>query len=110
MNWEATLRILQTIFGCALVIVAAISWVWGHLVRPRQVLMKWAEQNDFVIVTFQRALFGGGFGLLSSAPLQIVYSVTIRTDKGIERLGWVRCGSLAGGAMFSDKTEVLWLL
>ncbi|MDD5542330.1 MAG: hypothetical protein PHX83_04080 [Acidobacteriia bacterium] len=94
-----------------LLVIFAVSIGIAGLVftlrRSRSLLNHWAAQNGFEILQAKvRMLFAGPFTFRHSRG-QIVYLVRVRDRAGMERSGWVRCGSFWLGVL-SDETEVRW--
>jgi hypothetical protein len=78
-----------------------------HTHRSRSLLERWAERNGYQIIDADyRNLFRGPF-FWTTAKGQTVYRVTVEDEAGIERSGWVRCGSQWLG-LLSDRVEVRW--
>jgi hypothetical protein len=95
------------ITAVTLAVLLAASLMFWHLKRSRELLERWADDNRYQIVeSSYRHLLRGPFFWTSSKG-QTVYRVTVRDAKGVERSGWVRCGSWWTG-LFSDKVEVRW--
>jgi hypothetical protein len=74
--------------------------------RAQTLLRKWAQENGYEILDAEHRVFRKG-PYIWSARGQAVYRVWVRDREGVERLGWVRCGSWFAG-VFSDKVESRW--
>jgi hypothetical protein len=85
-------------------VILMISW---HYSRSRQVLEKWARDNDFRIVSSEYRNFFRGPFFWTSSKGQTVYYVTVETADGQTRNGWVRCGGWFFG-LLSDTVEARW--
>src|SRR5690242_12837386 len=91
-----------------LVGITVLSWINNR--RSLSLLRKWAATNDFEILEYRQPWFGAGpFNYKRLSQSQIAYSVKVRDQRGNERLGWVRVGAWWWGALFSDKTDVIWV-
>ena len=91
----------------AIVILVLVIYFAWYFPRSRSVLEHWAKQNGFEIIHSEfRWLFRGPFSFLSNRG-QTVYRVRVRDHHGLERSGWVRCGSIWIG-LFSDQAIVTW--
>ncbi len=95
----------------AIGIVAFVVFVVAVLIfrysRAKSILERWAEENEYEIVSSEHRWLGGPFFWGTSAS-QEVYYVTIRTLNGQIRKGWVRCGGWFGGVLFSNQADVEW--
>ncbi len=80
-----------------------LAWRSG---RSKEILQKWADDNDYTLVSSRPCyLFKGPFFFVSDA--QTVYFVTVRDAEGQNRSGWVRCGGFFFG-LASNAAEVKW--
>ena len=84
-------------------ILAFHRCVIGH---ARRILRRWADENHFELLHFERCFFTGGFSPSTTSRNQIVYFVRVRDREHRERSGWVRCGSFAHP--FGKGAEVEW--
>ena len=73
------------------VILAVLMTAW-HFSRAREILTRWAEENGYEIVSLERCWFWKGPFFFWSSKSQEVHYVTVRTQDGQLRRGWVRCG------------------
>jgi len=87
-----------------LVIVPLVLYLYVR--RSQQLLNEWARSNSLEITQAQYRVFRKG-PFCWSARGQTVYRVRVVEKSGLEREGWVRCGSFWGGVM-TDKVEVRW--
>ena len=80
---------------------------WGQR-KSDSIVLRWAEKNHFQLLQFrERALF-------ESAPFPFLgsnktpnYFVRVRDERGKERQGWMRVGTIFGG-IWEDEIEVKW--
>ena len=97
---------LTTIFGTLLVCVAVwLAWLW-RTNRSRVIIDRWAKENGYAVISANLRLWPGPF-VLRRTEGQTVFRVHVRDATGLERHGWVRCGSLMLGLM-SDQATVQW--
>jgi hypothetical protein len=93
------------------IILAVITIVLGFykltIWRAKSILRKWALENGFEVLRFERCFFTAGFGWFTTSRNQIVYSILVRDQSNDERSGWLRCGSYFG-VIFSNDAEVKW--
>jgi len=93
-----------------LAVVALVGFVglmlYVHIRRAQTLLKGWAEENGYEILEAEHRLFRKG-PYIWSARGQVVYRVRVHDEQGVERLGWVRCGSWFAGVL-SDKVESRW--
>ena len=87
-----------------LVIVPLILYLYVR--RSQGLLTEWARSNSLEIIEAQYRAFRKG-PFVWSARGQTVYRVRVLEKGGLEREGWVRCGSFWGGVM-TDHVEVRW--
>ena len=80
--------------------------IYIHIRRARDLLEGWAEENGYEILESEQRLFRRGPYFWSGRG-QVIYRVSVRDSAGVERLGWVRCGSWFAGVL-SDKFEHKW--
>ena len=95
----------QVFGGLAIaVLVGFVAFViYIRMRRARDMLEGWAEENGYEILESEHRLFRKGPYIWSGRG-QVVYRVWVRDREGVERLGWVRCGSWWGGDLV-DKVE-----
>ena len=91
-------------FFVLLGIVALVLYL--HITRSQKLLKRWADENGYEFVHAEHRMFRKGPFVWSSRG-QSVYRVEVRDGLGVERKGWVRCGSWWAG-VFSDKVEAKW--
>jgi hypothetical protein len=89
------------------VIAIVLSFYKLSIWRANSILRKWALENGFEVLHFERCFFTGGFGWLTTSRNQIVYSIRVRDRSNEERSGWLRCGNYFG-VIFSNDAEVRW--
>jgi hypothetical protein len=94
------------IIGLAFLAFVFMSIHW-HFSRSGSVLEKWAAENGYQIIHSEYCHFMRGPFFWTTSKGQTVYHVTVRTDSGKIRTGWVRCGGFFLG-LFSDAAEVRW--
>ena len=99
---EDTVGILA--FFVVLGIAAVVLYL--HITRSQKLLKRWADDNGFESLHVEHRMFRKG-PFFWSGRGQTVYRVEVRDEQGVERKGWVRCGSWWAG-VFSDKVEVKW--
>ena len=100
----------KSAFGYALLLTGAIAlaaYVASCFSRSGSLLKRWANENEFQILDSKLSSSGPPSWNWTSSRSQTVYSVHVRDKHGLERRGWVRCGSFWAG-VFNDKTEVRW--
>ena len=89
------------------VLVGFVAFIITIQIRRAQTLLKgWAEENGYEVLDSEHRLFRKGPYIWSGRG-QAVYRVWVRDRGGVERLGWVRCGSWFAG-LLSDKVESQW--
>jgi hypothetical protein len=91
-------------FFVILGIVALVLYL--HISRSQKLLKRWAEENGVEFIDAEYRMFRKGPFVWSSRG-QTVYRVEVRDAQGVERKGWVRCGTWWAG-VFSDKVEARW--
>ncbi len=101
---------IEAIYGFGLVLglfalLALYTWWWYS--RSRSILRRWAATNGFAILGHRLRLFSTGPFSWTSINGQTVYQVHVRDAEGLERRGWVRCGSFWSGVL-DDRTDVRW--
>jgi hypothetical protein len=98
----------QALGFLAVVVLAGFVGLMLYVqIRRAQTLLKgWAEENGYEILEAEHRLFRKG-PYVWSARGQVVYRVRVRDQHGVERLGWVRCGSWFAGVL-SNKVESRW--
>ncbi|MFC1716607.1 hypothetical protein ACFL6S_23265 [Candidatus Poribacteria bacterium] len=92
------------ILSAIIIVVIVFTWV---LSKARQILESWAAGNDYQIISSETRWLRRGPFLWTTSKNQVVYYVTVRTNDGTVRQGWVRCGSWWAGVL-KDKAEVRW--
>ena len=80
--------------------------IYVQIRRAQTLLQGWAEEHGYKVLEAQHRLFSKGPYVWSSRG-QAVYRVWVRDREGVERRGWVRCGTWWGG-VFADKVESRW--
>ena len=85
-------------------IVALVLYL--HISRSQKLLKDWANGNGYQFLSVEYRMFRKG-PFVWSGRGQTVYRVEVRDEQGVERKGWVRCGSWWAG-VFSDKVEARW--
>jgi hypothetical protein len=106
MDKQSAIEIFRS-FGFAIVLCAVVFVGYRLGIRERdKSLRKWASDNQFELLHFERCFFTGGFSLLTTSRRQTVYFVRVRDHESHERSGWVRVGGFWGG----DGMEVKWKL
>jgi hypothetical protein len=89
------------------VIVGVVALVlYIHISRSQKLLKGWANENGYEFLHVEYRMFRKG-PFFWSGRGQTVYRVMVRDRQGVERKGWVRCGSWWAG-VFSDKAEARW--
>jgi hypothetical protein len=99
----------EQVFGglAIIVLVGFVAFViYIQMRRARDLLEGWAEENGYEILESEHRFFRKGPYIWSGRG-QVVYRVWVRDSAGVERLGWVRCGSWFAGVL-SDKVESRW--
>ena len=103
---QATNEIFTVLFfGTILLFVVFL--LACQIIRPRQILNRWAAANNLEILSADYRWFRYGPFFWTTSKGQCVYYVTVLTHDGWERRGWVRCGGWILG-VFSDNAEVRW--
>jgi hypothetical protein len=100
---EPFLSILFAVFCVTFVVFVLVC----NIVRPRQILNRWAQGNDYQIPSSHYCWFRRGPFFWTTSKGQCIYRVTVRTLDGLEKQGWVRCGGWFLGVL-SDHAEVRW--
>jgi hypothetical protein len=104
--WYA-LRI-DHIFGqWGLVIIIVVVGLTWYNRAASSLLQRWAQRNDFRIISQERRDFRTGPFFLRTSKGQQVFPVTVSDPVGYTRSGWVRVGDWWVG-LTSDKVEVRW--
>lgn len=104
MDKQSVIEIVRSsIIAIVLCITIFVFYRLG-IRKHNQVLQKWASDNNFRLLHFERCFFTGGFSLLTTSRNQTVYFVKVQDHENRERSGWVRVGGFMGG----DNTEVKW--
>jgi hypothetical protein len=85
-------------------LVAVVIYV--QIRRAQTLLQGWAEENGYEVLEAEHRLFRKG-PYVWSARGQAIYRVRVRDRGGVERRGWLRCGTWWGG-VFADKVESRW--
>jgi len=85
-------------------IVALVLYI--YISRSQKLLKGWANENGYEFVRVEYRMFRKG-PFVWSGRGQTVYRVEVRDRQGVERQGWVRCGSWWAG-VFRDKVEARW--
>jgi hypothetical protein len=75
--------------------------------KTRQILGKWAKDNNYQILSSEHRIFTKGPFFWTSSRQQSVYYVVVRDSHGHEKSGWLRCGDYWFG-MLIDRVEVIW--
>ena len=75
--------------------------------RSRKGLLRWVEDNGYTLIFSDRRLFLKKGPYQWAGSSQAIYRINILDSVGIERLGWVCCGTRFKGAAFSDHVEGL---
>ena len=99
----------ERVFGvlAMVVLVGFVAFVIYIQIRRAQTLLRsWAEEHGYEVLEAEHRIFRKG-PYIWSARGQVVYRVWVRDRGGVERLGWVRCGSWWAG-LLSDKVEARW--
>jgi hypothetical protein len=95
----------QILFAVLLLgILAPVLYI--HITRSQKLLKRWADENRYEFLHVEHRMFRKGPFAFSSRG-QSVYRVEVRDEQGIERKGWVRCGSWWAGVL-SDQVEARW--
>ena len=84
-----------------------VSVFWGYFALSRSVLNRWVNANDYELLHSEVRHFRRGPFFFTSSNGQTVYHVKLRTREGVERTGFVRCGSFWLGVV-SDVAEARW--
>jgi hypothetical protein len=104
------MKILLFLSFLILICVATALGLWGRawtLSRSRQMLTRWALENQYRLLNTElRELRRGPF-LWTSSKGQIIYHIVVRTSDGQIQRGWVRCGSFLWGVS-DERVEVMW--
>jgi hypothetical protein len=74
--------------------------------RSEAILTKWAYENRYQLLEVQPKVFNRGPFIWASKS-QIIFRVAVEDAEGIQRSGWVKCGSYWGG-IFENKVDVKW--
>jgi hypothetical protein len=89
------------------VLVAFVGFtIYVQMRRAQMLLRGWAQGHGYEIVEAEHRLFRKG-PYMWSARGQAIYRVRVRDPAGVERQGWVRCGTWWGG-VFANKVESRW--
>ena|ERR1035441_7407891 len=91
----------------ALLVAFFVAWDWYRISRSRAILREWAAWNGLEVLAFKRTFLFGGFSPFTTSKRQVIFWVRVRDGGGLERSGWVRCGSYWGGVVRS-QAEVKW--
>jgi hypothetical protein len=90
-----------------LFLVVFVGFVIYVQIRRAQTLLKgWAQENGYEILEAEHRIFRKGPYIWSMRG-QAIYRVWVRDRAGVERRGWVRCGTWWAG-VFADKVESRW--
>ena len=85
-------------------ILAPVLYI--HITRSQKLLKHWADENGYEFLHVEHRMFRKGPFVWSSRG-QTVYRVEVRDEQGLERKGWVRCGSWWAGVL-GDQVEAKW--
>ena len=80
--------------------------VYLQVTRSQKLLKGWAAENGYQFLHVEHRMFRKG-PFAWSARGQSVYRVEVRDEQGVERKGWVRCGSWWAGVL-SDQVQARW--
>jgi len=106
MDKQSAIDILRYLaIGIALCIGVVVLYRFV-VARADKILRRWAMENHFELLHFERCFFTGGFSPFTTSRNQIVYFVRVRDGEHQERSGWVRCGSFSHP--FGNQTDVKW--
>ncbi|WP_052573963.1 hypothetical protein [Haloferula sp. BvORR071] len=86
--------------------LAIVNMVWREK-RGSELVYGWARENGYRLMRADRCLFSKGPFFWGTSKSQIVFRVVVQDTDGMQRSGWVRCGSWLGG-LLSNKTEARW--
>ena len=92
---------------CLMAVVAVVG-VLLMMSRSQSLLQGWADENGYRIIDSDARMLAKGPFFWTSSSGQSIYRVTVEDASGRRRSGYVRLGSLLGGILFSDKSEVRW--
>ena len=103
---QATNDILTVLFF-VIGFVFVVFLLACNIIRPRQILNRWAAVNNYEILSadYRWIRFGPFFWTTSKG--QAIYYVTVRTPDGQQKQGWVRCGGWIMGVL-TNQSEVRW--
>ena len=88
------------------VVLAILACSW-HFGRSSSMIQKWADGNQFQIVSKEYCWFFKGPFFWTSSRGQTVYRVVVEDSQGRSRSGYVRCGGFFLG-LFTDQIEISW--
>ena len=94
------------VLGIVIVVGIVALVLYLYITRSQKLLKRWAGENGYEFLRAEYRMFRKGPFVWSSRG-QTVYRVEVRDKQGVERTGWVRCGSWWVG-VFSDKVEARW--
>jgi hypothetical protein len=85
-------------------IIALVLYL--YITRSQTLLKRWAQEHGYTFLHVEHRMFRKGPFVWSSRG-QSVYRVEVRDEQGLERKGWVRCGSWWAGVL-GDQVEAKW--
>ena len=89
-------------------VLTLIVWLAVSAIKTsRRRVCRWADENQYTIVTMQLRLFRRGPFFLKSTGNQVVYRVLVQ-DAGEEREAFVKIGGAFVG-LLRDRFEVRWV-
>jgi hypothetical protein len=96
-------------FGALAIVVLAVFVavvIYLQIRRSQAILARWAEENGYEVLASEHRVFRKGPYVWSGRG-QVIYRVRVRDGEGVERRGWVRCGTWWAGVL-ADKAESRW--
>jgi hypothetical protein len=98
------------ILSMTILVVVAAGILYGAYTfmktRSEAILTRWAHDNGYQILDAQPKVFNRG-PFIWASKFQSIFRVAVEDSEGIQRTGWLKCGSDWGGIV-SDKAEVKW--
>jgi hypothetical protein len=106
MDKQSAIEVFRS-FAIPIGLCVTVFIFYRRGIRERdKTLRRWASDNNFELLHFERCFLTGGFSLLTTSRRQTVYFVSVRDQEHRERSGWVRVDGFWGG----EDAEVEWKL
>ena len=95
-----------SVFLILVALIVAGGAIYAHISRSKSLLKKWVDENRYQLLRAEHRVFRKG-PFLWATKGQAVYRIEVYDERGINRKGWIKCGSPLSG-MLSDKVAVKW--